>query len=79
MSPIFHLDQKKRRDRLRDEQKCINGRRHAPPEPGHDKCAWCIAVHKRGVLAVLEDPDAPPRPEGYVFRPRAHHRQREIG
>lgn len=57
-----------RRTVLTAAKVCINGWNHGPPAWGTSKCAWCHAVHKRGVLAVLTDPAAPPRPPGY--RPR---------
>lgn len=47
--------------------RCINGTRHGKATKGI-RCAWCWAVYKLGLPAVLKLDDrgeAPPRPPGY--------------
>lgn len=56
---------KLRRDILREDGCCINGRNHPRPV-AYQKCDWCRAVHRHGVELATKraalDPKAPQPP-----------------
>jgi hypothetical protein len=66
-APTEWVARKRRTNRARQQRLlsaglCINGRLHGKSANG-TRCLWCIAVYKRGLAAVLADPNAPKRPE----------------
>lgn len=66
----------KRRQKVAAAGVCINGDKHGPATDGC-RCAWCGAVHRKGVRAVLADPNAPARPPGYRL-PRNYNEYGEV-
>lgn len=60
---------KEARAALRRKGVCIGGSLHGKATQGV-RCDWCAAVHKRGLDAVLADPNAPSPPAGWRGRSR---------
>lgn len=58
-----------RRSRLLADRYCINGKSHGKVANGV-RCPWCKAVHRKGLVKVLADPNAPAQPPGYSMRMR---------
>lgn len=61
-----------RRASLAAQGHCINGSSHAKPTAG-TKCDWCVAVHRYGLRAALDEMPVWIRPLNYKPRYRKEH------